>query len=293
MTRYLCLSMLCFVLGWLPVTSAIAQTSPTETPRTLPAISDPLTEEEKKTPLDDYETVDKIAAKAFSPPPGAKSISKKNLWIDTKTKRVIADGYITMVEGSLEMFACPTGTKEHESIVATIAKSSEVHAALLAVGAQPGTTVRFLPRYVPATGQRVRVWVCYRDEAGKFQAVDGRQWVIKTGTDEVMEVDWVFSGSGFWKDPQDGREYYRADSGDLICVSNFTTAMMDVPVASSAEASDLQYSPRTKLIPPRHTPVRLVLQPIPLATDANGGNVKEIEKPTEDILPAAKQTAAK
>lgn len=279
------LSVFCLAFGWLMTTAAIGQTP---TPRTLPSISDPLTEEEMEMPLDEVETADKIAAKAFAPPPGAKSISKKNLWIDPKTKRVIADGYIAMVDGPLEMFACPTGTKEHESIVATIAKSSELHAALLAVGVQPGTTVRFLPRYVPATGQRVRVWVCYRDEAGKFHAVDGRQWVIKTGTDETMAVDWVFAGSGFWKDPQDGREYYRADSGDLICVSNFTTAMMDVPVASSAEASDLQYSPRSKSIPPRHTPVRLVLQPIPLATDANGGNVGEVEKPTEDILPAAK-----
>ncbi len=277
-----------FCLAAFVFTNGIAVAQEVQTPRTLPSISDPLTEDEQKTPLDDYETVDKIAARAFLPPPGVKAISKRNLWVDKKDKRVIVDGYIAMNDGPLEMFACPTGTKEHESIVATIANAAEVHAALLAVGAQPGTTVRFLPRYVPATGQRIRVWVCYRDEAGKFQAVDGRSWVIKTGTDETMSVDWVFAGSGFWKDPENGREYYRADSGDLICVSNFTTAMMDVPVASSAEASDLQYSPRTKSIPKRRTPVRMVLTPIPLATDANGGNVGEVEPPTEDILPPAK-----
>ena len=89
--------------------------------------------------------------------------------------------------------------------------------------------MQYLPKFLPATGQRIRVWVCYRDEKGKFHAVDARTWVRKAGTQEPMETDWVFAGSGFWKDPSDGREYYRADGGDMICVSNFNTAMMDVP----------------------------------------------------------------
>ena len=82
-----------------------------------------------------------------------------------------------------------------------------------------------------------------------------------------MEPDWVFSGSGFWKDPETGKEFYRADSGDMICVSNFNSAMMDVPVASSAEAGDLLFMPFTERIPPQGTPLRLVLIPIPLHSD--------------------------
>ncbi|TWU48593.1 hypothetical protein Poly51_44930 [Rubripirellula tenax] len=258
--------------------------------RTLPAIGDPLTEEERELIVsDDYVSPSDIAAKAFAPPPGAKPISKRNLWIDAKNQRVFVDGYVAMNDGPLEMFACPAGTKEHESIVATIAKSSEVHAALLAVGAQTGTTVRFLPRYVPATGQRIRVWICYQNDAGNFKVVDGRQWVQVAETEKTMDVDWVFAGSGFWKDPTDNHEYYRADSGDMICVSNFSTAMMDVPVASSADASELEYSPMTANIPKRGTPVRMVLMPIPLATDANQGNAPEIQKPTEEVLPLNKQ----
>ncbi|QDT04423.1 hypothetical protein K227x_28140 [Rubripirellula lacrimiformis] len=265
---------------------ASSKQSPPPTLRTLPSISDPLTEEEQKSPLDEYVGPDEIAAKAFAPPPGAKSLSSRNLWVDRKASRVYIDGYVAMNDGPLEMFACPTGTKEHESVVATIAHSAEVHAALLAVGAMPGTTVRFLPRYVPATGQRIRVWVCYRDKQNQFKVVDARNWIRKTGTNDTMSVDWVFAGSGMWKDPSSGREYYRADSGDMICVSNFATAMMDVPVASSAEASELEYSPLTKAIPERGTPVRLVLMPIPLPTDENNGKTEEVAKPTEDILPA-------
>ncbi|MCP4829514.1 MAG: hypothetical protein GY889_11645, partial [Proteobacteria bacterium] len=105
-----------------------------------------------------------ITRRALDPPPGGAAISKDHLWIDAKNKRVILDGYVAMTDGPLEMFACPEGTKEHESIIGTLARSKEVHAALLAVGAMRGTPVEFLPKFVPATGQRIRLWVCYRDE---------------------------------------------------------------------------------------------------------------------------------
>jgi hypothetical protein len=97
-----------------------------------------------------------------------------------------------------------------------------------------------------------------------------------------MSSEWVFSGSGFWEDPSDGRKYYRADSGDMICVSNFSTAMMDVNVASSAEADQLLYSPFTERIPERFMPVRLVLVPIPDKAAKSG--VDPNQPPSEKVL---------
>ena len=46
-------------------------------------------------------------------------------------------GKICLRQGLLEMFACPEGTKEHESIVSVNAKAQTVHTALLAVGLAP------------------------------------------------------------------------------------------------------------------------------------------------------------
>ncbi len=269
---------------------SLGQSDQNAKPRSL---SDPLTEEEKETPVDAYVSPEEVVRDAFEAPPGARALSKRNVWIDREKQRVYVDGYVAMQEGPLEMFACPMGTKEHESIVGSLARSSEVHAALLAIGAKHGTPVQYIPNFIPATGQRVRVWVCYRDNDGKFHAVDARRWVRKAGTDQQMETDWVFAGSGFWKDPRDGREFYQADSGDMICVSNFNTAMMDVPIASSAEADDLQFTPFTDRIPERGTPVRLVLVPIPIPTDTpadpNSPNppkkVNPDEAPGEEILP--------
>lgn len=277
---------------------AVAQEDPSLKPRSL---NDPLTEQEKETPVDNYVTPDQIAREAFDPPPDAKLISKRNTWIDREKKRVYVDGYVAMRDGPLEMFACPMATKEHESIVGTLARASEVHAALLAIGSMPGTPVQYMPNFVPATGQRVRVWVCYRDEQGKFFSVDARSWIQKAGTKSQMESDWVFAGSGFWKDPQDGKEFYLADSGDMICVSNFSTAMLDVPIASSAQADNLQFTPFTDRIPKRGTPLRLVLAPIPIPTDkpadpnttTTPSYMNPNQPPSEGILPVKSKPVTK
>ncbi|MEC7678465.1 MAG: YdjY domain-containing protein [Planctomycetota bacterium] len=241
-------------------------------PRSLPepkSLTTPLTEEEKAQTESIDVSPEKSVANAFGPPPQSKAISQRNLWVDLKKKRVYLDGYVTMREGPLEMFACPIGSKEHESIIATLARPSEVHAALLAIGSRSGTPVQFLPDFVPPTGQWIRVWICFKNKAGYFEAHDAKRWVKNTKTKATLDIDWVFSGSGFWRDPNDGREYYRADGGDMICVSNFSTAMMDLPIASSAEANSLQYSPNTPKIPERGTAIRMVLVPIPIDSPVN------------------------
>ena len=201
-------------------------------------------------------------------PPGGKRISKQSqLWVDVKNHRVFVDGYVSLRDAPLEMFACPAGTKEHESIVAAVAKANEVHAALLAIGAMSGTPVQFQPKYVSATGQRIRVWIMYRDADGKFKTADARSWVRQGDTDKSLEMDWVFAGSSTWTDPEDGKAYYQANSGELICVSNFGSAMMDLPIESSASNGEQQFMAFTNRIPPDLTPVRLMLVPIPIPSD--------------------------
>ena len=58
-----------------------------------------------------------------------------DLSIDPKRKLVIVNGQVCLREGQLEMFACPKGSKEHESIVSVNCKPQFVHAALVAIGA--------------------------------------------------------------------------------------------------------------------------------------------------------------
>jgi len=45
-------------------------------------------------------------------------------------------------------------------------------------------------------------------------------------------------------------------------VSNFSTALLDIPVESSQSDAELLFEAFTERIPPRGTPVRLTLKPV-------------------------------
>lgn len=74
----------------------------------------------------------------------------------------------------------------------------------------------------------------------------------------LMKADWVFAGSGFSIDEMTGEKYYHAESGDLICVANFPTAIIDVSIESSASGEgNLLFEANKVKIPPRGTPVTI------------------------------------
>jgi hypothetical protein len=183
------------------------------------------------------------------------------VWIDRKRKIVVIEGKIVLREGQLEMFACPGSTKSHESVVSVETKAYVVHAALLAVGAKVGRPVQFAPTYVPASGTEVDIVVLWVDEQGKRHKAKAQEWIRQITTGKVMPYKWVFAGSGFWVDEQEGTRHYQAEDGDLICVSNFSTATLDLPVESSQSNEALMFEAFTENIPPLGTKVRLVLIP--------------------------------
>ncbi|MHB0959799.1 MAG: YdjY domain-containing protein [Pirellulaceae bacterium] len=215
----------------------------------------------------------------LEPAKGWLRVTKDNdVWIDFQHKQVVAGGRICLREGLLEMFACPEGTKEHESIVAVHTPARYVHAALVALGAQPGPPVQFEPTYKPAQGTEVTVEVLWKDEQGKEQRVMAQHWVKHVKTGKELTYPWVFAGSGFWTDEEGKEQFYLGDGGEFICVSNFSTATLDLPVESSAENDTLLFAAFTERIPPRDTPVMLFLTP-------------KLEKPGRETEPTEPATA--
>lgn len=214
--------------------------------------------------------------KVENPPPLVRLSPTGQIWLETRRKAVVVDGQVCLREGLLEMFACPKGTKEHESVVSLNCAAHEVHAALLAAGARPGRPVQFHPEYRPASGQVIDIYVLWKDAAGEKHQVRAQDWVRNTRTGKALEHDWVFAGSGFWKDEETGREYYKADGGDLVCVSNFPSATLDLPIESSQANADLLFEAFTERIPPRGTKVRVVLIP-------------RVDKPVHSLAPATER----
>jgi len=195
-------------------------------------------------------------------PFGAKRLAPNDdAWLDVKHKQVILDGEVCLRRGMLEMFACIRGSKEHESIVTLDTKAYLAHAALLALGAKTGEPARFTPTYQPASGTEIEVWVEWQEKDGKKRQVQAQEWIRDLSTKKPMTHGWVFAGSGFWTDASTGNRHYEAEGGDFICVSNFPSAMLDLPIKSTQANEGLLFEALTDRIPPVGTPVRVILRP--------------------------------
>ncbi len=184
-----------------------------------------------------------------------------SIWLDKPAGRLIMVGEVCQRRAPLEMFVCLWHTKEHESVLTVRVPAHAAHAGLLALGAKAGGPVQFMPKYIPASGSVIDIDVIWKDSSGKIQKKRGQEWIRNVRTKKPMEFDWVFAGSGFWTDQRTGRRHYQAESGDFICVSNFPTAMLDLPVKSTQQNEGLMFMALTENIPPLGTPVTIVLKP--------------------------------
>jgi len=217
--------------------------------------------QEPQAPTEPAAAADAKRSLSKDPPGMRRLMSGSDVWIDPVNKRVVLDGAVCLREGQLEMLACTKGTKEHESILAVDTKAAAVHAGLLAVGAQVGTPVQFQPVYKPATGTEIDISLIWTDKNGQVHRDRAQDWIRNVQNGKPMEYSWVFAGSGFWTDETSGEKSYLAESGDFICVSNFPSAMLDLPVESSQATGSLLFEAYTSHIPPLGTRVRIVLTP--------------------------------
>lgn len=194
--------------------------------------------------------------------PAWKPLTENGIvWLDMQQKSVVVSAKICLREGPLEMFACTPGTKEYESLAVVDCPAFMVHSALLAIGAKAGSPVSFNP-YKAASGSVVDVFIDWLDDQGVKQRVKAQDWIRHEETGKPMPHDFVFGGSSFWTD-DDGGQQYSAEGGELICVSNFSTAMMDLPVASPQANQGLWFSAFTEKIPKLGTKIHLILIPRP------------------------------
>jgi len=169
---------------------------------------------------------------------------------------------VVLREGPLEVFLCKLNTKEHEAILHIDADARDIHLALVAAKARPGTPVKFVPEYTPATGQTIKVSVTYRMK-GKVQSHPAAEWVKDQKSGKPLAHDWVFAGSRFFKDPEGKNpDYYMANNGEVISISNFPDSMLDLPIKSSKDVASLAFAADTPKIPPLKTPVLVTLEPV-------------------------------
>jgi hypothetical protein len=197
---------------------------------------------------------------------GKKTELGKNVFLEVlpdKKRRVLVNAEVCLREGQLEQLLCRKHTKEHEAILTADVDARTIHAALIAAGAKEGSPVRFVPEYRPASGTPIKVSVQYKDK-DKLVTAPAQSWIKKAKDNKPLTSDWVFAGSRFVANPldPDGKKHYLANDGDVICVSNFETALLDLPIKSPKDNAELAFVANSERIPPLGTAVVVILEPI-------------------------------
>ena len=205
-----------------------------------------------------------------------KASPDADVWFDTEAKKIVMAGRVCQDAGALEFFATLRGYQEHEAVVTIKTKSSFVHALLLSMGINPGHPVQFRPEFKAAEGPEINVTVHWTDKEGKRQSAKAQDWIKNFETGKPLEHPFVFGGSTF-VELNGGKEYYAADDGYLICVANFPSAMMDLPISSTDSNAGLLFEANTEKIPPIGTEVAVVLERAEKekAADAKDGDTKD------------------
>src|SRR4051812_33790670 len=165
------------------------------------------------------ETTNPAAATGFSAtqPSGGKVGKLPFLTFDTRTKQVRVDCETLGVEAPLEFFAVVVNGPEHETVVRSKVKPSDLHTALLALGLKPGAPVSYskaLDKWLPPHGPPLHIHMEYLKD-GKLVSEPANRWMRDIKTKKVMpRTTWIFAGSRVMPDGT-----YAADStGYLVSV---------------------------------------------------------------------------
>jgi hypothetical protein len=264
---------------------------------------------------------------------------ESTVFLDVKARQVILRTEVACVDCILEMLLVPENNREHETILRIRSKAFVIHAALVALGLEPGKAAEFSPKFAPPSGPEIAIEAVWLDQEGNVQKNNIQKWIrhnihqyysaplsgpppglelpyknlrwdkfnneilwygpmtaeerddllAKWNKEEYrkaiekfftesqsrpMEASFVFVGSSIYTDEETGEKYYQAEGGHLFCTSNFPDALLDVREESSASEGSLTYEAWTERIPPKGTPVLLVLRPLnePAKTQADSKN---------------------
>lgn len=198
---------------------------------------------------------------------------------DPRSSFIEIKAWTCLDEGWLEQIACGPNSREHESLVVIKAKPSQIHAALLMAGFNPGAPGKWTYDNnklgtVSPTGDKVDVLVRYGDPAGGGKIIEQpiRNW-IRDGsmrTDETKRetfphLPWVFGGSIIAPNPKPmgPGEHYVADySGSIIGLVTFGDEVLGFSKVladeETVQAPEWEVNPKT--IPPVETEVTVILR---------------------------------
>jgi len=182
--------------------------------------------------------------------------------IDRANRSVRFHGIVPIdasLQPMLEVLVCNPNSREHEALVMTSVRPSHIHAALIALGAEPGRPGGLVwngnafELHEP-TGDRVGVRLAI-DNAEPLWT-DARDW-FTTMPASQPDSGWLFTGSRFH-----GTTYTADEDGTIVGLVSFTTEVVGMAPAITEVDADRSFDfvPVTEAVPPFGTRVLVELK---------------------------------
>lgn len=222
--------------------------------------------------------------------------------INVQERCVDVESSVCLDRGALELVACTKGSKEHESIIAIEAKPMHIHAALLLLGAKPGSPAtrqelgdqsgRWID--VPPSGGLVDVFLLLKGEEGKRVEHPISDFITRSSnrSDDSGSADpeagipthtFLFAGSVLHGDGPAPRRYLSDESGNVISLSTFGDELLCLPAVHSHENEALLWQVDATKLPSVGSNVTLRLRPhtLPAARGRESGTTPAISVPKQ------------
>jgi len=180
--------------------------------------------------------------------------------VDVKNKQIHVDCEALHCEAPLEFFCVTAGGNEHESVIRTRAKPSQIHTALLMLGLQPGEPVKYSEsarKWFPPHGPPLSISIEYTKD-GKQYSMPAYKLMRDVSTKQSMPpLTWVFTGSRVMEDGT-----YAADvTSYVVSIVNFDLTLIDIPALASSANETLEWETNLDLMPPLGSPMTMIIEP--------------------------------
>jgi hypothetical protein len=183
-------------------------------------------------------------------------------------------GRLNLVQGNLEYLLVTATGATHESLLRTEVQPSDLHFAMLLLGAKgagltapspddaPPAQINkdYLARAPELKGDRIQIAVKWKADAGE-KTVPVEDWVLNSETGKpAPRGPWLYTGSMF-----SGGHFLAQTEGAFAALVHYPAALINNPRKGSD--NDSVWLPNPKAVPALDTPVEIVitLEPEPAA----------------------------
>ena len=195
--------------------------------------------------------------------PSTQPADKKlpHIDVDIKAKQVRVECQMLGVEAPLEFFCVLSGTNEHEAVIRTSAKPSNIHLALLMLGLEPGEPVKYseaAKKWMPPHGPPLSITAEFQRD-GELTRVPITRLMRSIKTKEPMpQHAFIFAGSQIGPDGA-----YAADiTGYVVSIVNFDLSLIDVPELASNANETLEWQVNKDVAPDAGANVMMIIEPM-------------------------------